>query len=319
MIDIKNLSKYFGSEKVLDDISLHVNAGDIFAIVGHSGAGKSTLLRCINGLEGYSEGSLNVFGKDVKSLNEDELSQLRSKIGMIFQNFSLLNQKNVFENIALPMKMWGYKKEDINKKVDELLNLVGLTNKKFEYPRALSGGQKQRVAIARALTLEPKILLSDEATSALDPNTTLSILELLEKINKTLGVTIIIVTHEMEVVKRIAEKALLLEHGKILGLGTIEGLFLKPDEKMRRFLGEEEELPQGGVNVRIFFPSKVSYEPSITRMARELNMDFSIVWGKIEKLNNHAVGSLVINVEERNLETVKKYLKEKTELIWEVI
>lgn len=319
MIDIKHLSKYFNDQRVLDDISLKVNAGEIFAIVGHSGAGKSTLLRCINGLEGFSDGEVIVLGKEVKNLNESGLGELRSQIGMIFQNFSLLNQKNVYENIALPMKVWGYSKEQIQKRVDELLKLVGLETKKFVYPKELSGGQKQRVAIARALTLNPKILLSDEATSALDPNTTKSILELLQEINKNLGVTIIIVTHEMEVVKKVATRALLLEDGKVIGLGRIEDLFLKPDEKMMKFLGEDEELSEEGVNIRLFFPSNVSYQPIVTKMARELDINFNIVWGKLEKLNDHVVGSLVINIDEQAATLITDYLEEKTEVIWEII
>lgn len=320
MIDIKNLSKYFNNQKVLDNISLHVGQREIFAIVGHSGAGKSTLLRCLNALESFSEGSIKVLGKDIKKLKPHELALLRSNIGMIFQNFSLLNQKTVYENVALPMRVWGYKKEQIKNKVDELLGLVGLSDKKYVYPSELSGGQKQRVAIARALTLNPKILLSDEATSALDPNTTLSILELLKKINQTLGVTIVIVTHEMEVVKKIASRALLLEHGQIIGLGRVEELFLQPDEKMRKFLGEDDEsLPKNGVNIRLYFPSNISCDSVVTKMARELNIDFSIAWGKLEKLNDNVVGSLVINIDKENLSHVKRYLSEKTNVVWEVI
>lgn len=319
MIDIKNLSKYFGQTKVLDNISLHINKKEIFAIVGHSGAGKSTLLRCINGLEGFDNGSLNVIGKNIKSLDDRGLEILRSNIGMIFQNFSLLNQKNVYDNVALPMKTWGYSKEKIKSRVDELLELVGLSEKKYVYPRELSGGQKQRVAIARALTLNPKILLSDEATSALDPNTTLSILELLKHINQTLGVTIVVVTHEMEVVKKVASRALLLEHGQIIGLGKVEDLFLKPDEKMRKFLGEEDELPKVGVNIRLYFPSDISYNPVVTKMARELNIDFNIVWGKIEKLNKDVVGSLVINVNTNDAIEVERYLDKNTDVVWEVL
>lgn len=319
MIDIQHISKYYHEHKVLDDISVHINPGEIFAIVGHSGAGKSTLLRCINGLENFSEGQLTVLGQDVSSLNETQLNNLRKQVGMIFQHFSLLNQKNVFENIALPMKVWGYTQDEIQIKVDELLKLVGLENKKYSYPKELSGGQKQRVAIARALTLNPKILLSDEATSALDPNTTKSILELLKEINQRLGVTIVIVTHEMDVVKKVASRALLLEHGHVIGLGRIEELFLRPDEKMMRFLGEDEELPNEGVNIRLYFPKSVSHQPIVTTMARELEMNFNIVWGKLEKLNDNVVGSLVINVTREQAGIVENYLQEKTEVIWEVI
>jgi D-methionine transport system ATP-binding protein len=319
LIDISNLGKYFGKQKILSDISLKIEKNEIFAIVGHSGAGKSTLLRCINGLEKYDEGTLKLFDKEIGKMSEDELRFLRKDMGMIFQQFSLLNQKNVYENIALPMSLWGYKKDIIEKKVGELLKLVGLEEKKQAYPRELSGGQKQRVAIARALGLEPKILLSDEATSALDPNTTASILELLRDINKKLGITIILVTHEMEVVKKIATRAMLLENGKIIGLGEIETLFLKPDEKMRKFLGEEEILPQNGVNIRLYFPSTISNKSIVTMMARELGIDFSIVWGKLEKLGDKVVGSLVINIDERNSSKVQDFLDNKTDIVWEVI
>jgi D-methionine transport system ATP-binding protein len=319
LIEISNLGKYFGSSKILHDITLKIEQNEIFAIVGHSGAGKSTLLRCINGLEKYDEGELRVFGKEISKMSEEELRFLRKDIGMIFQHFSLLEQKSVYQNVALPMQLWGYKKSDIDKKTEELLTLVGLIHKKNAYPKALSGGEKQRVAIARALTLEPKILLSDEATSALDPKTTLSILELLKTINKTLGITVVLVTHEMGVVKNAASRALLLEHGQIIGFGDIESLFLKPDEKMRKFLGEEDILPSHGVNIRLYFPSTISDKAIVTAMARELDINFGIVWGRLEKLGNKVVGSLVININEQQAEIVKEYLKTKTQVVWEVL
>jgi D-methionine transport system ATP-binding protein len=319
LIEISNLSKYFGNNKILSDITLKIEQNEIFAIVGHSGAGKSTLLRCINGLEKYDEGELKVFGKEISKMSEDDLRFLRKNIGMIFQHFSLLEQKNVYQNVALPMQLWGYKKSDIDKKVEELLTLVGLIHKKNSYPKALSGGEKQRVAIARALTLEPKILLSDEATSALDPNTTSSILELLKTINKTLGITIILVTHEMNVVKTVANRALLLENGQIIGFGEIEFLFLKPNEQMRKFLGEEDILPEHGVNIRLYFPSTISDKAVVTAMARKLGIDFSIVWGRLEKLGDKVVGSLVINVDLKYADIAKNYLETKTEIFWEII
>ena len=281
MINIKNLNKYYSNTKVLNDISIDIKKGEIFAIVGHSGAGKSTLLRCINGLEDYADGILLVNNKEIKNLKKDELREFRKNIGMIFQHFSLIQRKTVFENISLPMQLWGYKKEEISKKVNDLLALVGLEEKKDAYPSQLSGGQKQRVAIARALTLDPEILLCDEATSALDPNTTTSILNLLKEINEKLNITIVIVTHEMEVVKQIAQKALLLEHGNIIGFDDTEELFLKPDIKMKEFLGETEVVPKTGVNVKLYFPKDNVFQSFITKMARELNMDFNIVWGKL--------------------------------------
>ena len=317
MIKIENLTKFYGGTQILYDVNLEVAKGEIFAIVGHSGAGKSTLLRCINGLESYQGGSLKVFDQEIKNLDEMQQRHLRRDVGMIFQHFALMARKNVFENVATPLKFWGYKSDETEKRVRELLNLVGLENKAKSYPSELSGGQKQRVAIARALALNPKILLSDEATSALDPNTTNQILELLEKINKELDISIVIVTHEMEVVKSIAKRAILLEGGKIIGFGSIEELFLKPDEKMKEFLGEVEILPSTGTNIRLFFPKEVAQNSVITHMARSLNIDFNIVWGKLEKLNDNVLGSLVINIDEKDKENVLNYIKQSG-VLWEV-
>ena len=317
MIKIENLSKFYGDTQILFDVNLEVKKGEIFAIVGHSGAGKSTLLRCINGLESYQGGSLKVFDQEIKNLDEMQQRHLRRDVGMIFQHFALMARKNVFENVATPLKFWGYKNDETEKRVRELLNLVGLESKAKSYPSELSGGQKQRVAIARALALNPKILLSDEATSALDPNTTNQILELLEKINKELDISVVIVTHEMEVVKSIAKRAILLEGGKIIGSGSIEELFLKPDEKMKEFLGEVEILPSTGTNIRLFFPKEVAQNSVITHMARSLNIDFNIVWGKLEKLNDNVLGSLVINIDEKDKENVLNYIKQSG-VLWEV-
>ena len=317
MIKIEKLSKFYGDTQILFDVNLEVKKGEIFAIVGHSGAGKSTLLRCINGLESYQGGSLKVFDKEIKNLDETQQRHLRRDVGMIFQHFALMARKNVFENVATPLKFWGYKSDETEKRVRELLNLVGLESKAKSYPSELSGGQKQRVAIARALALNPKILLSDEATSALDPNTTNQILELLEKINKELDISVVIVTHEMEVVKSIAKRAILLEGGKIIGSGSIEELFLKPDEKMKEFLGEVEILPSTGTNIRLFFPKEVAQNSVITHMARSLNIDFNIVWGKLEKLNENVLGSLVINIDEKDKENVLNYIK-RSGVLWEV-
>ena len=317
MIKIENLKKFYGATQIIDGVSLTVEKGEIFAIVGHSGAGKSTLLRCINGLEDYQSGSLKVFDKEISALKDRELRELRRDVGMIFQHFALMARKTAFENVATPLKFWGYSDGEIKKRVSELLDLVGLANKAASYPGELSGGQKQRVAIARALALSPKILLSDEATSALDPNTTNSILELLKQINQTLNISVVLVTHEMEVVKSIARRAVLLESGKIIGSGTIEELFLKPDEKMKEFLGEDEILPSEGVNIRLFFPKEVAQNSVITHMARTLNIDFNIVWGKLEKLNENVLGSLVINVDAKDEARVTEYIKQSG-VLWEV-
>ncbi|MBL4934041.1 methionine ABC transporter ATP-binding protein [Clostridium paridis] len=320
MIQIKGLSKSFNETEVLKDIKLNIEEGQIYGLIGHSGAGKSTLLRCINGLETYDSGSLTVMGQEVSELSTKEIREFRKNLGMIFQNFNLLQTKNVFDNVALPLEVWGYNKADIKEKVYRLLDLVGLSDKEKSKPSQLSGGQKQRVAIARALVLDPKILLCDEATSALDPKMTKDILSLLLKINKELGITIVVVTHQMEVVKEICEKVALLEGGVIRAEGNAEELFLRPGLSLKKFLGEEEEetLPDVGVNIRLFFPRDLSENSLITKMARELNIDFSIVWGKLEKFRDDVLGSLVINVNDEYKEKVVEYLKNEN-ISWEVL
>ena len=320
MIKLTSVKKNFGHVEVLKDISIEINEGEIYGLIGHSGAGKSTLLRCINGLESYDDGSVNVMGKEIKNLNKNELRAFRKDLGMIFQNFNLLNRKTVYKNIALPLEVWNYDKDKIKDRVLELLKLVDLEDKVNSKPGQLSGGQKQRVAIARALALNPKILLCDEATSALDPKTTKDILALLNKINKELGITIVVVTHQMEVVKEICEKVALLEDGILVAKGAVEEVFLKPGISIKKFLGEEENdtLPTSGVNIRILFPSKCSESAIITKMARELAIDFSIVGGKLEKFREDVLGSLVINIDESQKDTVLSYLQDK-DIILEVL
>ena len=239
MIEIKNLKKLWEDDgsSVLEGINLTIEDGDIYALVGRSGAGKSTLLRCINGLTSYQEGSLKVDGCEIKDLKDKELREFRRHVGMIFQQFSLLERETVYKNVALPMQCWKYPKDQIDKKVRELLELVGLGDKMNAKPRNLSGGQKQRVAVARALTMDPKILLCYEATSALDPKTTNSILDLLMEINQKLGITVIIVTHQMEVVRKACNKACILENGKIADEGTVKEIFIKQPHSLRRLLG----------------------------------------------------------------------------------
>lgn len=333
MIEIRNLTKKFNDVQVIKNVSLSIEDGKIYGIIGHSGAGKSTLLRCINGLESYEGGSINVMGKEVNELKGYELREFRKKLGMIFQGFNLLNRKTVFDNIALPLEVWGfkeeykeykeklgnkaisyssYRKKKINKRVNELLELVGLSEKAKVKPASLSGGQKQRVAIARALALEPKVLLCDEATSALDPKITKDILALLSKINKGLGLTIVIVTHQMEVVKEVCQKVALIEGGVLKAEGNAEELFLRPGVSLKKFLGEEEDLlPNKGINIKLYFPSTSSENALITKMARDLNIDFSIVWGKLEKFREDILGNLVINIDEKDKDKVIAYLEQR--------
>ncbi|MBP2031769.1 D-methionine transport system ATP-binding protein [Clostridium algifaecis] len=317
MIDINNVGKIFGSKHVLKNINLHIKEGEIFGIVGHSGAGKSTLLRCLNGLETYDSGSIKIMDKEVKDLKGKEIRVFRKNLGMIFQNFNLLNRKNVYDNIALPLEVWGIEKNKIKKRVEELLNLVGLLDKSESMPKELSGGQKQRVAIARALALNPNILLCDEATSALDPNTTKSILELLKKINSEFKITIIVVTHQMEVIKDICNKVAIIDDGKIKDVGNVEEVFLKPGKNLKKLLGNESLLPDEGKNIRVFFPKDISQSNLITSMAIDLNIKFSIVWGKLERFRNDVLGNLVINVDEKDMDAICKYLSSRN-VTWEV-
>ena len=318
MIEITGLGKYFGDHKVLSDISLSVGKGDVFGIVGHSGAGKSTLLRCLNGLEGYSEGSVKVKGREVKDLNDVELKQLRRDMGMIFQNFNLMNRKNVFENIMFPLKVWGTPKAEAEARVNELLELVGLSAKRDEKVRNLSGGQKQRVGIARALALNPEILLCDEATSALDPKTTISILELLMDINRKLNVTIIAVTHQMEVVKMICNKVIILDGGRVVDSGDTDKLFLAPGPELRKLITDDYAVIPQGTNIRLMFPREIANEGIVSKMARELGIDFSIVGGRIEKYRETVMGFLIIHVDDKDVPRIEKWLKEN-KMFWEVM
>ena len=318
MISVKNVNKFFGEKQVLKGVNIEINEGEIFGIIGHSGAGKSTILRCMNGLEPYQEGSVKVDGKEVKDLNEKEMRELRKDLGMIFQHFSLLERKTVFENVALPLECFGYSKAEKEKRVMELLDLVGLKERRNDKPRNLSGGQKQRVAIARALALNPKVLLCDEATSALDPNTTKSILTLIEDINKKMGITVVVVTHQMEVIKQICGRIAIMENGQVLEVGETEEIFLKNTAGLRKLLGEENIVLPEGTNVKILFPKDISNDSIITSMARELDIDVSIVFGRLEKFKDDVLGSLIINVPDKNGEAVKKFLTDK-DIRWEEI
>ncbi|MFR1317959.1 MAG: methionine ABC transporter ATP-binding protein, partial [Peptostreptococcus anaerobius] len=277
-----------------------------------------TLLRCINRLENFSSGQVLIDGTDVGKLNENDLRDLRKNLGMIFQHFSLLERRTVFENVALPMECFGYSKDQIKTRVEELLDLVGILDKKDDKPRNLSGGQKQRVAIARALTMNPKVLLCDEATSALDPKTTKSILELLRQISGKLGITIIMVTHQMEVIKQICTRTAIMDAGRVVEMGDTEEVFLKSNKAIRKLLGEENiVLPQGN-NLKLLFTNDKSNEAIITSMARELNIDVSIIYGRLEKFRDDILGSLIINIPDGYVDSVKDYLN-RHDMIWQEV
>lgn len=316
MIEIKGLQKSFDDLMVLENIDLQINDGEIYGLVGRSGAGKSTLLRCINGLETYTEGSIKVDNTEVKDLSVKEMRDFRKNVSMIFQHFPMLSRKTVYENIAFPMRCWKYDKKVIDQRVHELAELVGISDKLKQRPGQLSGGQKQRVAIARALSMEPKILLSDEATSALDPVTTRSILKLLRDINEKLGITIIVVTHQMSVIKDICEKVTLLDQGKLVVSGKVDEMFLNQPEELKTFLGEEQiKIKDGGVNVQIMLSEDTSSSLIISQMSRDLGIDLKIVNGEMERYRDKYLGSLIINFPDEHQKEVEQYL-ENTDVIW---
>ena len=322
MIKIANVQKSFKDTEVLKDISFEIEDGEIFGIIGQSGAGKSTLLRCINGLESYDGGTITVGDNLVDIKNKKNLRSLQKKMGMIFQSFNLLERLDVYQNVALPMKFWGIPTNTpaAKEKIMNLIRLVGLEEKIHAKPRELSGGQKQRVAIARALVLDPEILLCDEATSALDPEITKGILALLQKINKEMGITIVVVTHQMEVVKQICQRVAFLNKGHVLAIGRPEQLFVWPKEReIRDFLREEsDKLPATGVNLKLFFYGEGNQRPIVTQMAQELHTDFNICWAKLEDFREDVYGSLVLNMEEKDLEKACAFLDSK-DVTWEVI
>ena len=318
MIEIRDVTKSFGTNEVLHGVSFDIAEGDIFGIVGHSGAGKSTILRCLNGLETYDSGSIKVMGREVGALDAPGLKLLRRDMGMIFQNFNLLARKNVYDNIAFPLKVWGASEADTRARVNELLDLVELPEKKLQRVTSLSGGQMQRVGIARALALNPKIILSDEATSALDPRTTLSILDLLQDINKRFNLTIVVVTHQMEVIKRICNKVAILEQGKVIACGDTEELFMHPPRGLQHFIRDEYTVMPEGINLRVVFPRHTAEQSIIADIARETGADFSIIGGQIERYRDDMLGILMLNVQEQHLAVVQKALTAHG-LIWEIM
>lgn len=325
MIEIKNLSKVYnnGSEDIyaVKNVSLKINKGEIFGIIGLSGAGKSSLIRCLNRLEEPSGGNIIIDGIDITNLNQSDLRDERKDIGMIFQHFNLLAQKTVFQNIAFPLELLKMSKIEIEERVDELLKYVELEDKKHSYPSQLSGGQKQRVAIARALANNPKVLLSDEGTSALDPKTTQSILNLLKKIRKEFGITIVMITHQMEVVKDICDRVAIMEDGIVIEENTVEELFRNPQTKTAlSFIDSlqgniEEEIinPEDfrGMVIRLTFLGDSSKQPIVSRTIKNFDIDINILSGNINKLQESSVGHLFLELigEEDEIKKAIAYLE----------
>ena len=313
LIELKHLTKTFKGKKqtvdALRDINLQIEQGDIYGIIGMSGAGKSTLVRCINFLERPTSGSVVIDGKDLAALTPKELRQLRQQVAMIFQHFNLLQQRDVRGNIAFAMEIAGMKRADIDRRIDELLEIVGLTDRQHNYPSQLSGGQQQRVAIARALSTNPKIILSDEATSALDPTTTTSILNLLREINRKLGITIVIITHEMSVVESICTHVAIIDDGQLAESGTVESVFSQPKTRAARKLIFRKSGADSGILgerlIRIVFEGNASSEPIIADLVMECRVSVNIMYADTRDVGGKAFGQMVLQLPEDKLQQEK--------------
>jgi D-methionine transport system ATP-binding protein len=340
MITLSNLQKVYqgdsGAVKALDNVSLEIEQGEIFGIIGKSGAGKSTLIRCINLLERPTAGSVVVDGQDMIALSEAELREARKSMGMIFQHFNLLSSRTVLENVCFPLEIAGVNQAERERKVLPLLEMVGLADKRDVYPAQLSGGQKQRVGIARALASQPKVLLCDEATSALDPQTTESILELLKDINKKLGLTIVLITHEMHVIKAICDKVAVIEDGHLVETGKVYDVFTNPQSTTAQdFIKAvvNNKVPDalvkalsaapiagGNLVLRLSFFGESTNEPVIAGLIRHFAVDVNIISGNIDHLQDIPYGTLLIELsgKDEDIQNALNYLQDqdlKTEVI----
>ena len=338
MIRVENVSKTYtgkqGTVEAVKDVSLEIGVGEIFGIIGFSGAGKSTLIRLLNGLETVTSGHIYIYGKDITTLKRKELLKERQKIAMIFQHFNLLWSRTVEENIAFSLEIAGVPKAERKAKVAELIDLVGLTGRGKSYPSQLSGGQKQRVGIARALANDPEVLLCDEATSALDPKTTKDILKLLVEINQELGLTIVLITHEMHVVRQICHRVAVMEEGRVVESGEVIEVFKNPQQPItKQFVGEErvdDEIDEvfhhlstslrPGVAVRIQYLGDRTGDAVLSEAIRKLDATVSILQAKVNITQKGILGSMIILIEEESskAEEVIEYLK-KAEIIVEVL
>ena len=341
MIQLLDITKTYTAEngriEALQGVTLHINAGEIFGIIGYSGAGKSTLIRCMNLLERPTSGKVIVNGRDLTALSPGELRQTRAKMGMIFQNFNLMKSRDVFKNIAYPLQGKGLSKAQIEQKVLNLLKLVGLSEEVHAYPRQLSGGQKQRVAIARALANDPQVILCDEATSALDPQTTQSILRLLREINQKLKITVVVITHEMQVIKEICHRVAVLEDGKIAEQGELLQIFAHPKAKATRdfiatvFQSNKlyelleskaflRSIAEDEILARVSFIGQRTNQAFVSKISRLFMIDASILFGNIEMIREVPVGNLVVKLsgEYEDISKAIQYLNDH-EIFVEVI
>lgn len=328
-IVVENVSKSFlskdGTVAALKNVSLSIESGDIYGIIGMSGAGKSTLVRCMNFLEVPTQGRVLIDGRSLGDYSEKELRTQREEIGMIFQHFNLLMQKSVMENVCFPLYIKGQKKKEARKRAAELLEIVGLSDKANAYPAQLSGGQKQRVAIARALASDPKILLCDEATSALDPQTTSSILELLKDINRRFGITIVIITHQMAVVREICNHVAIMSEGQVAEEGLVSEIFNHPKSMVARELirtdvgsdepkrGAARDEIQSGEKIRIVFSENSAFEPVIANLVLTFHEPVNILKADTKNVGGVAKGEMILEFTRgsANAEAMKEYLKER--------
>lgn len=323
MIKIVGVSKQYEEVTAVDNVNLHIPSGSIFGIIGYSGAGKSTLLRCLNLLERPTNGQIYIDGKDLTRLSDKEVRRERQKIGMIFQHFHLISSKKVSENIAFSLKAAGKTKQEIKDRVPELLEMVGLSDRADHYPAQLSGGQKQRVGIARALANDPKVLLCDEATSALDPSTTESILNLLKKINERLGITIVLITHEMEVVQEICHEIAVMEDGAVVESGKVYDIFSAPKTKLaKQFVQTVHALTlpnrlligRKGPIIQITFRGESAEESIIAETLAYYPVSINILHGQITYIQDQPLGTLIVEIigEESEVEKAIHYIEQRT-------
>ncbi len=310
MIRLENIQKIYASpgriSRALDGVDLHIGQGEIFGIIGRSGAGKSTLIRMLNLLERPSQGEVWVGGQNITGFNDAQLRAFRQSVGMVFQHFNLLRSRTVLDNVCFPLKLAGMRRDEQLRRAHEMLALVGLTEHAAKYPRQLSGGQQQRVGIARALASRPRLLLCDEATSALDPETTQSILRLLLDINKRLGLTIVLITHGMDVIRAVCDRVAVIDAGKIVECGAVLDVFLHPRHPVTQSLLSESgmdaegwrEMAQGiqGRLLRLSFRGDATVQPMLSRASRELGVDLSILQGSVSRIKDTPYGQLVVSV-----------------------
>ena len=331
IIQLKHLTKRFGGGgnevRALEDVSIEVRAGEIFGVIGLSGAGKSTLVRCINLLERPTAGEVIVDGRDMLRLTEKELRRARQSIGMIFQSFNLLMQRTALDNICFPLELAGTPRREAVRRAGELLELVDLDGRAGAYPAQLSGGQKQRVAIARTLATSPRVLLCDEATSALDPKTTRDILRLIQDINKRLGITVVVITHEMKVIEEICARVAILDHGHLAETGTVEEIFASPSSEAGRRLVYPDGVPEEVLSsaagqdrvIRVAFNGGTSYQPLIATLAIDCGVKANILGADTRNIDGRAFGTMLLGLPREGAGKAMAYIRAQKDITVEEV